>query len=148
MFIFTLLSFYFQCLILAGDTNQEICDVTKREYNKMLQILSNIKQSSQLDKITTELEYLVSQLAKKGVVIDASTLKEALYDLLFQILCIHKENPLYFCSNFSKNQVTLTRCSGVNSWKWKFMIEKYFACLQMFISTEQFNCNYYIMQNI
>lgn len=83
----------FQCLILAGDTNQEICDVTKREYSKMLQILGNIKHASQLDNITKELECLVSQLAKKGLVIDASTLKEALYANLF-------------CFNFKEVQIT------------------------------------------
>merc|ERR1712076_255329 len=51
---------------------------TKREYSKMLQILGNIKHASQLDNITRELECLVNQMGKKGVLIDASTIKEAL----------------------------------------------------------------------
>ena len=68
----------FQCLILAGETNQEISDVAKREHRKNLQILANLKQSVEHETITSDLDHLAQLLAKKGVAIDISTLKEAM----------------------------------------------------------------------
>merc|ERR1712013_343269 len=69
-----------KCLILAGHTNQDISDKAKEEHRKNMSLLATLKQPTQLEQqdITTSLDELAQHLAKKGVFVDISTLKDTI----------------------------------------------------------------------